>query len=175
MHTRRSIWFAFGTFLLGAACSCAHESARLSATSPQLPIDCRSSQSNDLLGRPGVVSAVVAEHEREPRLQNARKQLLGAKVMLTPEPGTSHVDLGYTLQCRIARRAQRTSTPDDRDPLAVGHVQVEVSETEKGFMVLILSPYEREAQEVLRRANSLLAKATLQSNAPADSIIASSR
>jgi hypothetical protein len=59
---------------------------------------------------------------------------------------------------------QRATTPTDADPLAVGHVQVEVAETDVGFMVLIESPYAREASEILRRANNLLAKGSEQSS-----------
>ena len=70
--------------------------------------------------------------------------------------------LGHALQCRMAQRMQRATTPNASDPLAVGHVQVEVSATPTGFMVLIQSPYADEAREILRRANSLVAKSSAQ-------------
>jgi hypothetical protein len=62
------------------------------------------------------------------------------------------------------QRLDRATTPTDADPLAVGHVQVEVTETDAGFMVLIQSPYAHEAREILRRANNLLAKETERSS-----------
>lgn len=161
-------WFTTGLILVLAACSHAPATVAANSASAQSSVDCdallAATSTSELLGRPGVVSAVIADHERQPSFSNSASQLRGAKVILTPEPGTSHRGLGHTLQCRIMKRIERATTPTDADPLAVGHVQVEVSETDAGFMVLIQSPYAHEAREILRRANNLLAKETEQSS-----------
>jgi len=156
------------TILPLVACSQAPAPGAPNTAGTEPSIDCNAlppaTSSNELLGRPGVVSAVMADSERLPSAPDAVSHLRGAKVLLTPEPGTSHYGLGRTLQCRIMRRMQRATKPSDADPLAVGHVQVEVSETDAGFMVQIQSPYTHEAHEILRRANNLLAKGTVPSS-----------
>jgi len=168
MGIRKPTWLTIGLILALAACSHAPTPVTPNTAGAESSIDCdalpSATPSSELLGRPGVVSAVIADNEWQESSPDAVLHLSGAKVLLTPEPGTSHRGLGHTLQCRIRRRMERATTPTDADPLAVGHVQVEVSETEAGFMVLIQSPYAHEAHEILRRANNLLAKETEQSH-----------
>ena len=167
MGNRKLTWLTTGLILALAACSRTPAPVAPNTASTEPSIGCNAllaaTSSSELLGRPGVVSAVIADHERPQSSPDSAAHLRGAKVILTPEPGTSHRGLGHTLQCRIMRRLQRATTPTDADPLAVGHVQVEVSETDVGFMVLIQSPYAHEAREILRRANNLLAKEAEQS------------
>jgi len=168
MSIGKLTWLTIGLILVLAACSHAPAPVAPNVAGTASSIDCNAllaaTSSSDLLGRPGVVSAVIADHERQLSSPDSTSHLRGAKVILTPEPGTSHRGLGHTLQCRIMRRMERATTPTDADPLAVGHVQVEISETDAGFMVLIQSPYAHEAREILRRANNLLAKETVQSS-----------
>jgi len=168
MGNRKITRVTTGLILVLAACSQAPAPVAPNTAGGEALIDCNAlsaaTSSHELLGRPGVVSAVIADSERQQSSPDSVSHLRGAKVLLTPEPGTSHRGLGRTLQCRIMRRMERATTPTDADPLAVGHVQVEVTETDAGFMVLIQSPYAYEALEILRRANSLLAKEIEQSS-----------
>lgn len=179
MFRYRLSWLVTGLGLCTASCSHAAEATAPNAASPPAPIDCShlqfASQSSDLLGRPGVIDAVVADPEQGRSGHDSITQLQGAKVLLSPEPGVTHVDLGQTLQCRMTRRSERATTPNDSDPVAVGHVQVEVSEAPSGFMILIRSPYEEEAREILRRANELMAKSSLRANGEIDPTQSSNR
>lgn len=128
-----------------------------------------------VLSRPGLVEAVYEDQEQEQWGHNTASHLKGAKIMLRPEPGISRPMLGRAIQCRVAERPPSTLANNDTDPLATGHVEVQVVETDTGYMVVVRSPNEGEAREIVRRANNLLARSVAQSQSNAETPKVSAR
>ena len=128
----------------------------------------------DVLSHPGLVEAVYEDHEQEQWGHNTVSHLKGAKIMLRPEPGISRPMLGRALQCRVAMRSA-TMANNDTDPVTTGHADVQVSETDTGYMVVVRSPDENEAREIVRRANNLLARSIAQAQTNAETPKVSAR
>jgi hypothetical protein len=61
------------------------------------------------------------------------------------------------------------------DPLSAGHPDVQVAETDTGYMVIVSSRKEDVAREIMRRANNLLARSIAQSKSTADAPKVSAR
>ena len=128
----------------------------------------------DVLSRPGLIEAVYEDNEQEQWGHNTVSHLKGAKIMLRPEPGISRPMLGRALQCRVAERSPAIAA-NDTDPLAAGPTDVQVTETDTGYMVVVRSQSEEEAREIVRRANNLLARSIAQSKSNADTTKVSTR
>jgi len=86
--------------------------------------------------------------------------LRGARIVVGPEPGVPRPAVDRTLQCRLIRR-EDSKYGNDIDPLSVGHADVQVTETGSGYVVVIRSDDEGEAQEIVRRSDNLLARSLL--------------
>jgi uncharacterized protein YdbL (DUF1318 family) len=127
----------------------------------------------DVLSRPGLIEAVYEDHEQEQWGHNTVAHLKGAKVMVRPEPGVTRPMLGRALQCRIAERSSALAISDS-DALP-GHAQVQVSETDTGYMIVISSQNEDEAREIVRQANNLLARSVARSHDNAETPQVSAR
>ena len=134
----------------------------LGAAQPK--ISCRSVSAQtayaaDILARPELVEAVYEYREHEQLGQDTLSHLRGARIMVGPEPGVPRPTVDRALQCRLVAPAASTKIRNDVDPLAVGHADVQVTETGSGYVVVIRSDDESEAQEIVRRSDNLLARA----------------
>jgi hypothetical protein len=172
MFTRNVLSFGIVLATLATACSSTTQQASsVPVNSPEAKLYCSGVSDQlanaDVLSRPGLVEAVYEDREEQHWGHNTVSQLKGAKIMLRPEPGISRPMLGRALQCRIAKTFAAGVATNDTDPLSTGHPDVEVMETNTGYMVVVRSRNEEDAREIVRRANNLLARsvARAQSNA----------
>jgi hypothetical protein len=179
MFTRNVLSFGIVLATLAVACSKTTEQSAISPVNPvQAKLYCNGvpneSANADVLSRPGLVEAVYEDHVQEQWGHNTVSHLKGAKIMLRPEPGISRPMLGRALQCRVAERSASAIAINDTDPLATGHADVQVTETDTGYMVVVRGENEQEAREIVRRANNLLVRsvAQAQSNAEAPKVSA---
>lgn len=163
---------------LAACSSTTRQTAMAPSTQGQTKVLCsgvsEQSANADVLSHPGLVEAVYEDNEQEQWGHNTVSHLKGAKIMLRPEPGISRPMLGRALQCRVAMRSA-TMANDDTDPVTTGHADVQVSETDTGYMVVIRSRDEHEAREIVRRANNLLARSIAQSQSNVETPMVSAR
>ena len=165
---------------MATACSSTtQQTAAVPANPAQARIYCNGaseqSANADVLSRPGFVEAVYEDRVQEQWGHNTVSHLKGAKIMLRPEPGISRPMLGRALQCRVANSLSSAIAMNDTDPVSTGHADVQVSETDTGYMVVVRGQNEDEAREIVRRANNLLARSVAQAKLDAESTKVSTR
>lgn len=81
---------------------------------------------------------------------------LGAEISVQAEPGLTAEWLWRTIDQHVAE--MRGSAPMGDCPLDIDRVQVEVVSAGPGFTVRLSSPNAKSAEEILRRAQLLLAR-----------------
>ena len=163
MFTRNVL--SLGVLLATWAVACS-SSTKQTAMAPANPEQAKKfcsgvSANADVLSRPGLIEAVYEDHEQEQWGHNTVEHLKGAKIMVRPEPGITRPMLGRALQCRLSERSSAMAI-SDTDALP-GHAEVQVSETDTGYMVVIRSQNADEAREIVRQANNLLARSVARS------------
>ena len=82
----------------------------------------------------------------------------GAEIALRATPGMSTPWLERMLRCHEARLQTTALADRERDPLAVDHPTVLVSEQETRFVVAIRGSTNEDAREIVRRARALQAR-----------------
>jgi hypothetical protein len=114
---------------------------------------------NDPFSEKTLVEGVVELREPEPSSKIVLRRLRGATVVLRATPQLTRPWLGRVIHCHVMRHAAALLPDRDDDPLAVGHPEVAVRETETGFAVEIRSANYEDAREIVRRARGLTALA----------------
>ncbi len=103
---------------------------------------------------PGLIERVGDLTERDVHGKLQVEHLRGAEVVVRPTQGMSAPFLARVLQCHAAR-VQTAAADTSRDPLAVDHATVRVTEEDSSFVVAIHAEKPEDAQEIVRRAKAL--------------------
>jgi hypothetical protein len=90
----------------------------------------------------------------------ADSELRGAEIALRATPGGTRHRLSRFLRCHIAWHDALMITTGFEDPLRVGQPDISFYEAERGLVIRIVGHDRVQGEEILRRAEALLAPST---------------